>query len=397
MSKDEQVEVNSSLFKQITSLPIEAINLCEIASGELPVINVVNKEVRNLSVDNMKRVEKIQLNCQRLEELSFRSIQFSEDLEKEDLMERFLCDLIEGKSNCPSLHRISLGCDFFSEEVLGESKNPFKILIPKFALQNMHYLRMDDFYNLVELEIQSSSLKCLEIHWNRRLRVLKIESPSLNSLLIEGTDLKKLEVKKADCFKELNLSNANTIEELLLESERLETFRLDIPVPQHCIIESLRKCPNVRILEIRFNYISFGLPTPTDKLMKMVPEVCGNLKKLNLSSKAFRISEKTLKLVQRRFSERGTQLEIDCKYLLETGESSEEENEGAAKRSVISKWKQNSLFKFFNSWRNYRDKCALKAYKTWTMAVWERLEWTDINSPDPYKVKDANGRFIPLR
>ena len=183
------------------------------------------------------------MNCPRLEDLSFRSIQFSEDLEKEDLMERFLCDLIEGKNNCPSIQSLSLACESSSDEISGESENPFKIWIPKHALQNMQYLRMDDFYNLVELDIHSRSLQCLQIYWNRRLRVLKIESPSLHSLLIEGTDLKRLEVKKADSLKELNLSNANTIEELILESERLETFRVEIPIQQHCIIESLTKCP----------------------------------------------------------------------------------------------------------------------------------------------------------
>ena len=129
----------------------------------------------------------------------------------------------------------------------------------------------------------------------------------------------------------------------------------------------------------------------------MLPEVSSNLKMLKVSSKAFRITQETLKVVQRKFSQRDTQLEIEFKYLVDNGESIAEEKGESKKRTVISKWKQNSLFKFFNSWRNYRDKCALKAFKTWTREVGERLEWKDINSNYPSKVKSVSSKFVPLR
>ena len=382
---DVVLRFDRNQLEQIFSVPIPNLSVAMVKQVA-PVtqeISICNSWLKSLYLSGIDCVKKLQVKCENLEELTLRDTgENALNAHFENLMENFLQELADDKIHSQKLKEITLSSFDLEEPLRGKPSKPTQISISRHSFPSLLSLHLFELHNLVSLNLKHSKIKSILLAHFPFLSHVEIESESLENFSLDAcSNIKSLKVHSANNLSSVDLSYANFLENLEIESTNLHYFSIDFYAPQRCFIETLKKCPNLRHLEIGFYDRSFCLSTPTNKLLKVLPQVCPQLLILKISPQAVRITEKAIRLVKSAFLERGRDLELECKYSIEQGEFIPSEERKFQVESVIKKMKGMDLHKFFNSWRVYRDLSTLKGMKMYTIRRDQRINFQDLCIP----------------
>ena len=368
-------------FDSLLGENVVKLNLFNMNVPDDTELVLKSKSIKSLNLFEIHGLKKLRLECENLEKLGTQSIGLSPEQEcfpTETVNETILEYLIENPQYSSKLSSINL-CSFWSE-MYEDTRVPKRIKISEFDFPQLKVLDLLRVFSLVELDIVHHNLREISLSYVSSLKKVSIKSNSLRALHVSCCiKLKSLTLEKCDKLEAVHVDDRVILEKMLIESKSLQRIMLAHSCMDKYLIETLKTCPSIQSLEIGDSDLEICSSLPTNKLIHALPQLSPNLTFLNISPSIVTVSKEALAHLQKCFQENQKQLEIHSKYVIEEKIEEGKEISKSFANKALGRWKNQNLFKFFNSWRTYRNLVATKAFLHGLTNIEERLEMIDLS------------------
>ena len=364
-------------FDMILCIPLDKLKLNGCLLKPLrSQITLKSDFLRSFFAETVQGAKQILFECKNLERIIMTEVGMDANKkEEEEFCENIIRYLRDNPHYSSKIRQIKIH-GFWTNLHEDVKRVTQSIQIPKTCFPSLRTLDLGFFSALSSLEIESESLKEMSVTSMLSLKKLFLKSESLSTFRMQMcTRLRKVEMI---CN---NLNSAFFDSQIFLQNLKIESRNLLRLSVNCCCIESslmtsLKSCPNIQYLQFGASY-DISLPFPSKKLLLSLSQTCSKLAHISISPNTSRITKQVVNSLYNSFLKQGKFPEIESIHSV--GELEEKEKkEGEILSSSLKRWKSSLLFKFFNSWRTYRDLSAVKGFLI-SAGVEERKDWKDLS------------------